>query len=183
MDVDQDLMLFLGSSDKLTADWDAGTFRDNFWGTWGAIDGNLVYMELTAANDQYSLYAVPVLLNDEEYTLSVAYDPKTEAYTILGARKGLDESGMSDKELRQLQVGDTITTLHYGTSISGDDDTVQVLVDTFTVTADTAFTEVDMGDGDFVLLFAMTDTQNNDYLSQGVYYQVENGEIYSYVGD
>ena len=39
-------MLYLGTDNDMTADWDNGVFYDNFRGVWGAIDGHIVYMEL-----------------------------------------------------------------------------------------------------------------------------------------
>ena len=40
-------MLLLGTDNDMNADWDNGVFYDNFRGVWGALDGNLVYMELS----------------------------------------------------------------------------------------------------------------------------------------
>lgn len=178
VDYDEDIVVMLGSDANVVGDWDSGVFRDNFWGTWGAIDGNLCYMDVTYEGDDYNLYAVPVLLNGEEMTLRVVYDYKEESYRILGARRGLEDNGMSDRNLIQLKPGDKITTLHYGSSVSGDDDFVQVEVDSFTVSADTAFEDMDMGDGNFVLMFDMVDAQNNSYLSAPVFFTVKDGEIY-----
>ncbi|MCI8485164.1 MAG: hypothetical protein HFH41_12635 [Lachnospiraceae bacterium] len=59
-------------------------------------------MELSFEGDDYNLYSVPVLLNGEEYHLQVAYDFKTSSWNILGARQGIDESRMADKEMRLL---------------------------------------------------------------------------------
>ena len=84
---------------------------------------------------------------------------------------------MADKNLIQLQPGDQVTTLHYASSISGDDDFIQVPVDTLTVTEDTAFTEEDMGDGDFLMMFQLVDARNNEAYSEAVVFSVE-GDYY-----
>ena len=147
VDEETDQMMLLGSDNDMEADWENGVFSDNFRGVWGAIDGHLVYMELSCADEDYNLYSVPILLNDEEYNLQVAYDFNTEEWSILGAAKGLDESGMAGKELRLLEEGDKITTIWKLASYSGDDDFEMYTVDDLTVTADTSFGEIDLYDG------------------------------------
>ncbi|MDR3050183.1 MAG: hypothetical protein LBU67_00495 [Oscillospiraceae bacterium] len=178
MDEENDLILLLGRDNDLDMDWDNGVFKDNFRGVWGTIDGALAYMEITYEGDDYNLYSVPILLNGKECSLRVCYDYGEEAWKILGARRGLEENGMSDKNLIQLKPGDEITTLHYMLTISGGgEEPKQVPVDTITVTADTSFAEEDMGDGKFVMLFEMVDARNNSMYSDVVNITVEGGEI------
>jgi hypothetical protein len=178
MDEESDLLLLLGRDNDLDMDWENGVFKDNFRGVWGAIDGALVYMEITYEGDDYNLYSVPILLNGEECSLRVCYDYGQEAWKILGARHGLEENGMSDKNLIQLKPGDEISTLHYMVSISGDDqEPKQIPIDTITVTADTSFAEENMGDGKFIILFEMVDARNNSMYSDAVTITVEGGEI------
>ncbi|MEG1731268.1 MAG: clostripain-related cysteine peptidase, partial [Oscillospiraceae bacterium] len=160
VDAEEDLMLCLGTDNDLDADWENGIFKDNFRGVWGSIDGALCYMEIAYEGEDYNIYSVPILLNDEEYNLSVVYDFTSEEFYIEGARKAIDESGAADKNLRILVEGDKIQTIHYATAISSEsDELTAVPVDTITVTADTAFSEMDMGDGTFVMVFEMTDSQ------------------------
>ena len=177
-DAESDTMLLLGRDNDIIADWDNGVFKDNFRGVWGSIDGNLVYMELGYEGDDYNLYNVPILLNGERYNLSVGYSFTNEAYYILGASKPLDESGMADKNLVQLKEGDQITTLLYTMPLSGDStELTEYEAATFTVTAGTAFAEMNMGDGTFVMVYEMADSNNNTANSAAVVFTVENGEI------
>ena len=177
LDPEDDVMLMLGQDNDLTGDWDEGFFRDNFRGVWGALDGNLVYMEVYYEGEDYTSYSVPILLNGKEYSLRVVYSYEDEEYYILGARKGLEDTGMADKNLIQLKPGDEITTLLYAATISGDDDLELVPVDTFTVTGSTAFAEEDLGDGIFLLMFELVDARNQSVLSQAVQFTVEDGEF------
>ena len=98
---------------------------------------------------------------------------------ILGARKGLDDTGMADKNLIQLRPGDEITTIHYAATISGDDDFEAFEADTFTVSEDTSFYETDMGDGQFVMMFELIDATNTSYYSAPVEFIVEGDDIYT----
>lgn len=176
-DLDEDVIVYLGRDNDMDADWENGIFRDNFRDTWGCLDGNLCYMEIIYEGEDYNLYSIPIKLNGEEYQLRVVYDFNDEEYRILGARKGLNDNGASDRNLLQLQPGDEVTTLHYGSTISGDDEAVMVELDTFEVTEDTTFTEEEMGDGQFMMMFEMVDSRNESTLSDVVVFTVEDGEI------
>ena len=137
-------------------------------------------MELVDEADDYKLYTVPILLNGEEYSLSVSYTYETEEYKMLGARRGIDDNGMASKNLRKLQPGDVIEPLHYVffDMDDEDEDATQMAVEKLTVTANTRFADMDLGDGKFVFMFEMVDVQNNSYLSETVMFLVENGDIY-----
>ena len=52
-----------------------------------------------------------------------------------------------------------------------------VELDTFEVTEDTTFTEEEMGDGQFMMMFEMVDSRNESTLSDVVVFTVEDGEI------
>ena len=179
VDEDSDAVLLLGTDNDITADWENGVFTDNFRGVWGSIDGCLVYMELSYEGEDYNLYSVPVLLNGEAYNLQVVYDFNDEAWSILGARQGIDDSGMADKELRKLQSGDELTTIWYMASLSDDSDFEAYEAETLTVTEGTAFTEMDLPDGEYMLLFEFWDTQGNSGTSQAVTFKVEGDDIFT----
>lgn len=178
VDPAQNFMLLLGSDNDLFADWENGIFKDNFRGVWGGLDGCLVYMEIAFEGDDYNLYSVPILLNGEEYNLNVIYDFGKEAYEVQGGRKPIDVNGMADKNLRYLVEGDVITTIHYGSSISGEsDELLPVEVDTITVTPETSFSEIELGDGFFLQVFEMRDMQGTVAYSDVVTFETINGEI------
>ena len=155
-------------------------FYDNFRGVWGCLDGALCYTELVYEGEDYNLYSVPILLNGEKYQLRVAYQYDTETFHILGARQGLEDSGMADRNPRELQPGDQVTLLHYAMTISGDETEPELYEgETITVTADTAFAEEDLGDGVFALCFEMTDQTGESFLSDLAWFTVEDGTIYT----
>ena len=177
VDETNDRMLLLGTDNDLTADWENGVFYDNFRGVWGAIDGHLVYMELSFEGEDYNLYSVPILLNGEAYNLQVAYNFTAEKWSILGASQELDESGMASKELRLLKEGDVITTIWKLASYSGDDDFAMHAAEEVTVTADTAFGEAPLFDGKYSMIFEMWDAAGNYAYSDAVTFDCSGGEI------
>lgn len=179
MDEDSDSMMLLGSDNDLVSDWENGVFTDNFRGVWGSIDGVPVYMELTFEGDDYNRYTVPVMLNDEEYNLQVVYDFTEEEWTILGAQQGVGDDGMAGKELRQLKSGDKLTPIWYVSSLSDDEDPEPYPAMTITVSDKTAFSEMNLPDGDYVMVFEMRDALDNSVYSDPVIFTCSDGEIYT----
>ena len=177
VDEEDDLMLWLGTDNDMNADWENGVFYDNFRGIWGSIDGNMVFMELSDESEDYTMFSVPILLNGEEYNLQVVYDFTTEEWSILGARQGIDDTGMADKELRLLEEGDEITTIWYAATAIGDDDFEAYTADTFTVTADTSFDEIELPDGSYSMVYEMRDAMDNYAYSDAVIFDCADGEI------
>lgn len=181
VDEENDLMLHLGNDNDIVSDWENGIFYDNFRGVWGAIDGYMVYMELSYEGEDYNLYSVPILLNDEEYNLQVAYDFITEEWEILGAVKGLEVSGMASKVMRILKEGDVITTIWQAKSFEGDDDFEMYAMDEFEVTEDTCFGEVQLFDGMYSIVYEMRDAVGNSVQSDAVIFECLEGDIYTTV--
>jgi hypothetical protein len=183
VDIEQDLMLLLGSDNDLIGDWETGVFKDNFRGVWGSINGNLVNMELSYEGEDYNLYAVPVLINGEDYNLIVIYDYETATYTIQGARKPVNESGMADKNLYYLVEGDVITTIHYAMSISGEgEELTPVEVDEILWDNNMTFEEIELGDGVFMQMFEMRDMQGYSAYSDVIMFETVDGVITTTVG-
>lgn len=178
MNLDDDIILYLGSDSDINADWDGGTFTDNFRGVWPMLDGHPVYVEITEENDGYNLYAIPIKLNGVECNLLVAYVYEDSKYYILGARKGINNHGMSDRELIKLRAGDEITTLHYGMTISGaDEDFTQVEVDTFEIGENPEIKDESLGDGNYGYAFEFVTPTDDSALSNFILFTVTNGEI------
>ena len=172
-------VLFAGTDNDMNADWDNGVFYDNFRGVWGALDGNLVYMELSFDGEDYNLYSVPILLNGEAYNLQVAYEFDTEEWSILGATQGLDPSGMASKERRLLKEGDVVTNIWKLATLSGDDEFEMYAADEVTVTADTAFGEAPLFDGTYSMVIEMRDVAGNYAYSDAVSFECVDGQVTS----
>ena len=178
MGLEDDIILYLGSDSDINADWDKGIFTDNFRAVWPMLDGHPVYVEITTENDGYNLYSIPIKLNGVECNLLVAYVYEDEKYYILGARRGIDNHGMSDRDLMKLRAGDEITTLHYGMTISGEDsDFTQVEVDTFQIGDNPEIKDEPLGDGSYGYAFEFMTPTDDSALSNFILFTVSNGEI------
>lgn len=178
IDIDNDLILYVGSDANVKIDWKRGTVTDNFDATWPMLDGHPVYIEVTAAEDGYNLYSIPIKLNGVRCNLEAVYDYNDNQYKIFGARKLGNDSGMADKNLIKLQPGDTITTLHYGVTISGADSAfTEAEVDTFNVTKDTKLSDERIGDGEYLYCFEFVTPNNESASSQFINFTVEGNNI------
>ncbi len=179
VDEANDLILYVGSDADIELDWDNGTFRDNFQGAWPMLDGHPVYIEVTAREDNYSLYSIPIKLNGVRCDLEVAYSRKNSTYKILGARRTI-RNGLADKNLIKLKAGDEITTLHYGMSISGDDtDFTEVEVDTFTIGDNPKFASEKIADGEYLYCFEFVTPDNESATSEFINFTIRDGRIFT----
>ena len=88
---------------------------------------------------------------------------------------------MTDKALIKLKAGDKVSTILLAMEMDDEDGEFQELeVDTFTLGKKVTFEDTDMGDGQFMFMFEMTDVQNNTATSQIVTIEVKDGEaLYS----
>ena len=130
--------------------------------------------------EDYTTYSVPILLNGEEYNLRVVYDHALQDYTVLGARKGLSDNGMPDKNLTQLRLGDEITTIYLDRSLTGDGNFDHRVGAAVTVTEDTAFYEAPLPNGEYGVVFKMTDHCNREAWSDMAFYLMDDYAIYTY---
>lgn len=179
-----DTIIVMGSDNNLKADWKKGVFRDNFVGNWGNLDGHFVYMEVLDENEKYTLYSVPLKVNDEQVSMITAYNYDTGKYKILGTRKDVENFGAASKTMTPLKPGDKITTLFYGARLSQPANMVQVDGETFTLSAQPIFSDQDIMSQEekgaqetFAFVFDMTDLQNNSATSQVVFFTIKDGQI------
>lgn len=178
VDEDNDLVLYVGSDANVRVDWKRGTVTDNFDATWPMLDGHPVYIEVTAAEDGYNLYSIPIKLNGVRCNLEAVYDYGKNQYKIFGARRLSSDNGMADKNLIKLKEGDRITTLHYGVTISGADSAfTEAEVDTFTFTKDTKLSDERIGDGEYLYCFEFVTPNNESANSQFVNFTVSGDTI------
>ena len=137
-------------------------------------------MEVAAEEDDYDLYSIPIKLNGQRCSLEIAYDYDKKEFKVLGARPISSNRGVSNKQLIKIQKGDRITTLHYGITISGDDDDfTEVEVETFTVGDTLKFEEERLDDGEYIYCFEFVTPDNETATSQFVNFTIQGDDIYT----
>ena len=179
MNAEADVMVHLGSDADINGDWDKGIFTDNFRGVWPMLDGHPVYIAVDEEGDGYNIYSIPIKLNGVECNLQVAYVYDEEKYHILGARKALDDNGMSSRDIIKLRAGDEITTLHYVMTVSGDDqDFTQIDAETFTIGDNPQVKDEILNDANYAYCFEFVPPTSEDTaFSQMIVFTIANGEI------
>lgn len=173
-------MLNLGWSDTSFEDFAQGVFSDLVDGYWPSIDGHLVHTEVVYQGEDYTIYSVPVLLNEEQYNLRVVYDERKQDYTVLGARKGLSGDGMADKNLVRLKLGDELSFVYQERLLDGSGGFGYTIGETVTVTEETMFYESPLPPGEYGMMFKVFDAKGNSALSEVLRFDMDEEYIYFY---
>ena len=178
MDEDTDTYLRLGSDNDIDADWDKGVFTDNFRGVWATVGDNYAALELVSEEDDYNIYSIPVILNGKETNLRAVYDYNEEKYSILGAYDGIDDNGMSSRDIYKLKDGDKITFLF--TFSDGEGNETNVEMGEITYNSSMNLTESELFDGYYLYKFVATDVFGAEHYSDVVMMEYKDGELFSY---
>ena len=182
--------ILYGTRDDLYPDWEDGMFFDMFSSWWGSIDGALCYMEAISKGDDFVLYRVPVYHNGVPRDLMVLNSWKTSkfedsTYEILGLiTQDNRVNGALCPEYEPLKIGDVVEPMLYRLSaksgwteqISGPG---EPLTHAVTVTKNTSFYEINLGDGNYVVEFQIIDFSGTAHFSKPGYYLIEDGIFYT----
>ena len=179
MDYESGEYMLLGLDNDINADWETGVFQDNFRGVWPTINGCLCAPNLIGEGDNYNLYTIPVLLNGEEINLRAAYLFDTAEFVIYGAWAGIDENGMSAKDIIPLEDGDVISPVF--TAVNWETSEEQTYyMDEFTVSGPVVMEETALADGDYLYQFEIKDIFGSMYYTDEVIMECAGGEISVY---
>lgn len=181
-----DNYLYLGSDNDLDVDWDTGHVMDNFRGVWPSLNGQYVSFYIVESQDEFTVFSVPILLNDEETNLRVLWiwdDPESDTnynghFEVIGAWNGVSsETGMSSREIIEVVDGDEITPLYYIEDGETGEFTLET-GDAFAVDGELVLAEDALMPGDYWYAFEIVDVYGNvtstDY---AVITIEENGEM------
>ena len=107
-----DIVIELGETYDINADWENGVFYDNFDGYWFSLpDGTLLATYIVDNQEDYAVYTSPINLNGKRTNLRIIVDG--EKTYIEGAWDGIDENGFASREIKPIKAGDKIEALYY----------------------------------------------------------------------
>lgn len=178
LDDENKIMLKLGSTNLLSEDWNNGYFETDFENAWGAIDGNLLFMERTYSGANYNLYSVPILLNGKECAMKVVYD-YAKGYQILGvAETSPDESEGAERSPLEIKPGDEIVPIFYACDLSegAGYKVSQVRGTPFKFKKKSVFADAKIGDGDYCYQVEAKDLAGNIHQSKFVRFSYKDGQ-------
>lgn len=173
----QDLVL-LGSTTDVNDDWETGVFTDNFDGLWFCLpDGQLV--STVVVNDSYenTIYTTPVLLNGEESNLRFIVDNNDFTVTLDGVWTGEETNGFSGRNSYKLKEGDIIQPMFTAFNLDTDEETVYY-GEEYVYDGSTEWYYNEMFDSDYFYRFCVYDIYGDDFVTDGVFFSIENGEIF-----
>ena len=165
---------FLGSDFDLNSDEDNGIYWSNLRNVWPVVNDNICSMIPLSFSDDYILYTVPILLNGTRTNLRMTYDCIDSTYAIHGTWDGIDDSGMSDKEIRKLEDGDVIEFLFCYTDIETEEYKIFEFGG-FTVNGEVTVEEASLFDATYYYQFEITDVFGKTYQSDFVAISVADG--------
>ena len=169
------VLCFLGSDNDMYGSYDDGWFTDNFQGEWLTIDGHFISATLSEEGDNYNLYYVPILLNDEQTGLIMEYDYTTDEFSVVCVYSEANpETGMSEKPGQILQEGDKIQFLFPARNETLGTDSV-IPLESMTWHEDAVIDYANLGDATFAYRYTITDLLGETMQTDLVYQTYKNG--------
>ncbi len=120
---DEDVMIELGETIDVQADWSTGEFMDMFDGLWLSLaDGQNLALYVVEVLDDSIIYTSPIYLNGQETNLRMRQYFSDGRVEIEGAWEGIDENGAAARDVVTLKSGDVIVPVYTAYSLSTDDE-------------------------------------------------------------
>lgn len=156
-----------------------GEVTDNFDGYWLSLpDGQNLAMYVAEETTDYVIYTSPILLNNEETNLRIRQSFADTSISIEGAWDGIDEYGMSSREIKKLSVGDVITPMYYSYEIDSIYEGYYYGED-YTFDGDPEIIYSSLPAGDYYYSFCIDDIYGDYFLTDSVIFTVdEDGSLY-----
>ena len=174
-------VIFIGEGGKLDADWDKGVFSDQVYGSWPAIDGNLLPLEANNVTDRYITYDCHVKINKKDSSMNIVYEKKTQKYRILGFTPWDDtDTSMAQRKITKLKKGDVITPVFEAVTTPEDgseDKDFEFEGDSFKYSESMEIKDEDVGDVELMMYYQISDFKGNQAASKFVYFTVKGDNI------
>lgn len=171
--------VYLGEDDEVLTDYDSMTLYDDFDGTWPAIGGQPLAINIVSKGSSIGVYTAPVMLNGEQTNLRMEFDFNAGTWNVMGAWSGIDpETGVASRETVKLKDGDVIQPAYF---VFADDMSQYIYGDEFTVNGDIEITYGPLPASDYSYSMTLYDVYGNYYYTPSVTFTVEdNGELSFY---
>ncbi len=163
-------LVYLGSDDKVNADWERGVFQESFDGAWPALNGHFVSLYLSEQQPDYNLYYSYIMLNGQKCYLTAAYNFARESFEILSVNRILN-NGWLDRQILQLKPGDRITPLFF------DEQEQEWEGETFTLRGAPVLKDEPLPDDTYAFAFRFITARNEAAASETIHFVVRNGEM------
>ncbi len=110
-------MYGLGQDNDIFQSEDGQVYNSNFRGVWITFAGHKLCVVPIDETENYILFSAPIICNGEQTNLRFSFtfdDTYTNGgyYSVLGTWQGIDTYGMSDRNIKALEVGDVVQILY-----------------------------------------------------------------------
>ena len=173
---DEEDCICYGYTSDILADWEQGTFKDNFDGYWFSLpDGQILCVYLVDSRDDYDIFTSPVRVNGEEKNLRFAWDYDSGEVRILELWDGIGDNGISSRPGGSLMPGDRIVPLYDAFSIETDEEVRYSGEEYVCQFGDVLSFDV-LPDGKYLYGFCINDIYGGYFTTDFVTFTMEDGE-------
>ena len=172
---------FLGSDDRVIADWGKGIFKDGAETEWLSLNGHIISTFMYSYNDDYQLFSTPIEVNGERMSLHFVLDTADGKFYPMYIRPILEDSALkyASRYIELPQAGDRITILHQLVDENGEFSALEP-GDTFVLDDEVSLYNAPLPDGDYMHQFMFRNARNASEVSRAYKVRIENGESTSY---
>lgn len=169
--------LELGSDNLYEFDED-GDLMISFDHTWVAINGQIVpfyALGEESSEDNWMSYGyVPAFVNGHEVDLILIWDDENPMGVVAGYRYGYEESAILLRGLVPIKEGDVLEFVVDFYSYDGDYEDSYYLDEALVVDEAGLFVSYEeIGEGDCLVYYSITDLYQNNYLTEGIIFEYE----------
>lgn len=173
--------IYLGEDDEVLTDYDSMALYDDFDGTWPAIGGQPLAINVVSKGSSIGVYTAPVQLNGEQTNLRMEFDFNAGRWNVIGAWSGINsETGAASRETVKLRDGDVIRPAYYVFSDEMNDFTYG---DEYTVNGEVEITYDALPASDYSYSMTLYDVYGNYYYTPSVTFTVEDDGNLSFYPD
>ena len=177
---DEDVMIELGETADVRADWSTGEFMDYFDGLWlSLLDGQNLALYIVETLDDSIIYTSPINLNGADTNLRMRQYFDTGRVEIEGAWEGIDENGAAARDIITLQSGDVIIPRYTAYSLSTDDE-YEYTGSEYVVTDGDQITYDLMEPGMYAYAFCIDDIFGDYLITDSMIYEIDEDGTVTY---
>lgn len=170
----------LGEDDLISMN-ETGMLSTEFNGSWIAIDGNFLELELIDSTDSVTRYRTNVLYKREDSWLVLGWNNETGEFSILGVYSVSDESSLGELASRNMQTvspGDRLRPIYHVYDLEEGTEEKEY-GESFTWRSGSEIGYESLDNGEYYLFAVACDVRGDEYYTPVVRLTMRNGEAVS----
>lgn len=165
--------ILLGNNDKVKNDAEQNEFINDFTGDWIKIGEQLVAYNVISENEDYILYSIPVMVNDDYTNIRVIYNYKNNKFKIIGLYN------MGSRSINKLKDGDKVSFISSGLNTETNEK-IMYSVGNIVWKSDTTVSKSNISNGNYIYVYEVEDIFGNKISSDKAIMEYKNNKINFY---